>query len=75
MTPEGTNTYQDEWDGPGGGAMAAQAVRDDFLMKGITTIRDIAGNSLGIARAFIVDYLSHRESTLRWCTQPYRWTW
>ena len=51
MTPEGTNTYQDEWDGPGGGAMAAQAVRDDFLMKGITTIRDIAGNSRGIARA------------------------
>ena len=51
MTPEGTNTYQDEWDGPGGGAMAAQAVRDDYLMKGITTIRDIAGNSRGIARA------------------------
>mgnify|MGYP001828900492 FL=1 len=51
MTPEGTNSYQDEWDGPGGGAMAAQAVRDDFLMKGITTIRDIAGNSRGIARA------------------------
>jgi len=51
MTPEGTNTYQDEWDGPGGGAMAAQAVRDDYLMKGVTTIRDIAGNSRGIARA------------------------
>lgn len=51
MTPEGTNSYSDEWDGPGGGAMAAQAVRDDYLMKGITTIRDIAGNSRGIARA------------------------
>ena len=51
MTPEGTNTYQDEWDATGGGAMAAQAIRDDFLMKGITTIRDIAGNSRGIARA------------------------
>ena len=51
MTPEGTNTYQDEWDAAGGGAMAAQAIRDDFLMKGITTIRDIAGNSRGIARA------------------------
>lgn len=51
MTPEGTNSYQDEWDAPGGGAMAAQAIRDDFLMKGITTIRDIAGNSRGIARA------------------------
>jgi imidazolonepropionase-like amidohydrolase len=51
MTPEGTNSYSDEWDGPGGGAMAAQAVRDDYLMKGVTTIRDIAGNSRGIARA------------------------
>ncbi len=51
MTPEGTNTYQDEWDAAGGGAMAAQAIRDDYLMKGITTIRDIAGNSRGIARA------------------------
>jgi imidazolonepropionase-like amidohydrolase len=51
MTPEGTNTYQDEWDAAGGGAMAAQAIRDDYLMKGVTTIRDIAGNSRGIARA------------------------
>jgi len=51
MTPEGTNSYQDEWDAAGGGAMAAQAIRDDYLMKGITTIRDIAGNSRSIARA------------------------
>lgn len=51
MTPEGTNSYQDEWDAAGGGAMAAQAIRDDWLMKGVTTIRDIAGNSRGIARA------------------------
>jgi imidazolonepropionase-like amidohydrolase len=51
MTPEGTNTYSNEWDFGGGGAMAAQAVRDDYLMKGITTIRDIAGNSRGIAMA------------------------
>ena len=51
MTPEGTNSYQDEWDAAGGGAMAAQAIRDDYLMKGVTTIRDIAGNSRGIARA------------------------
>ena len=51
MTPEGTNSYQDEWDAPGGGAMAAQGLRDDFLMKGITTVREIVGNSRGIARA------------------------
>lgn len=51
MTPEGTNSYSDKWDGPGGGAMAAQALRDDFLMKGITTVREIAGNSRGIAMA------------------------
>lgn len=51
MTPEGTNSYQDEWDAVGGGAMMAQAIRDDFLMKGITTIRDIAGNSRSVARA------------------------
>jgi imidazolonepropionase-like amidohydrolase len=51
FTPEGSNTYQDEWDGPGGGAMAAQGLRDDALMKGITTVRDIAGNTRGIARA------------------------
>ncbi|MGI9401499.1 MAG: amidohydrolase family protein, partial [Rhizobiaceae bacterium] len=51
MTPEGTNSYQDEWDAPGGGAMAAQGLREDFLMKGITTVREIAGNSRGLARA------------------------
>jgi imidazolonepropionase-like amidohydrolase len=51
MTPEGTNTYQDEWDAAGGGAMAAQGLREDFLMKGITTVREIAGNTRGIARA------------------------
>ena len=31
--------------------MAAQALRDDMLMKGITTVRDIVGNSRGIANA------------------------
>ncbi|MEP1929745.1 MAG: amidohydrolase family protein, partial [Roseibium sp.] len=51
FTPEGTNTYSDKWDGPGGGAMAAQGLRDDFLMKGYTTVREIAGNSRGIAMA------------------------
>jgi len=51
FTPEGSNTYQDEWDAPGGGAMAAQGLRDDVLMKGITTVREIAGNTRGLARA------------------------
>jgi imidazolonepropionase-like amidohydrolase len=50
-TPEGSNSYQDEWDAPAGGAMAAQGLRDDALMKGITTVREIAGNSRGMARA------------------------
>lgn len=50
-TPEGSNSYQDEWDAPAGGAMAAQGLRDDALMKGITTVREIAGNSRGLARA------------------------
>ena len=30
--------------------MAAQALRDNMLMKGITTGRDIVGNSRGIAK-------------------------
>ena len=51
FTPEGSNSYQDEWDAPAGGAMAAQGLRDDALMKGITTVREIAGNSRGLARA------------------------
>lgn len=51
FTPEGTNSYSDKWDGPGGGAMAVQSLRDDFLMKGYTTVREIAGSSRGIAMA------------------------
>jgi imidazolonepropionase-like amidohydrolase len=50
-TPEGTNTFTYEWDFGAAGALAAQAIRDDMLMKGITTIRDIAGNSRGMANA------------------------
>lgn len=50
-TPEGSNSYQDEWDAPAGGAMAIQGLRDDALFKGITTVREIAGNSRGLARA------------------------
>ncbi len=48
-TTAGTNGFN-EYDFGGAGAMAAQALRDNMLMKGITTGRDIAGNSRGIAR-------------------------
>jgi imidazolonepropionase-like amidohydrolase len=47
--PEGTNSFTFEHDFGAAGALAAQAIRDHMLMKGITTIRDIAGNSRGIA--------------------------
>ncbi len=50
-TPEGTNTFTYEWDFGASGALAGQALRDDMLMKGITTVRDIVGNSRGIANA------------------------
>lgn len=50
-TPEGTNTYFDEYDFGAGGAFAIQAMRENYLMKGITTVRDIAGNSRGVALA------------------------
>ena len=48
-TNQGTNGFN-FYDFGGAGAMAAQAIRDNMLMKGITTGRDIAGNSRGIAR-------------------------
>ena len=48
-TTQGTNGFN-FYDFGGSGAMAAQALRDNMLMKGITTARDIAGNSRGIAR-------------------------
>ncbi len=48
-TPAGTNGFN-EYDFGAAGAMAAQALRENLLMKGITTARDIAGNSRGIAK-------------------------
>ena len=48
-TNQGTNGFN-FYDFGGAGAMAAQALRDNMLMKGITTGRDIAGNSRGVAR-------------------------
>ncbi len=50
-TPEGTNTFTYEHDFGAAGAIAAQAIRDEMLMKGITTIHDIAGNTRWIANA------------------------
>ena len=48
-TPAGTEGFN-QYDFGAAGAMAAQALRDNMLMKGITTGRDIVGNSRGIAR-------------------------
>jgi len=48
-TPAGTEGFN-QYDFGAAGAMAAQALRDNMLMKGITTGRDIVGNSRGIAK-------------------------
>ena len=47
--PAGTEGFN-QYDFGAAGAMAAQALRDNLLMKGITSARDIAGNSRGIAK-------------------------
>ena len=49
--PEGTASYQTRWDGAAGGAFAIHHMNKDMLMKGITTIRDIAGDPLDLAKA------------------------
>ncbi len=48
-TPAGTEGFN-QYDFGAAGAMAAQVLRDNLLMKGITSARDIVGNSRGIAR-------------------------
>ncbi len=48
-TKEGTNGFN-VYDFGAAGAMAAQALRDDLLMKGITSARELVGNSRGIAK-------------------------
>jgi imidazolonepropionase-like amidohydrolase len=48
-TPKGTEGFN-HYDFGAAGAMAAQALRDNLLMKGITSARDIVGNSRGIAK-------------------------
>jgi imidazolonepropionase-like amidohydrolase len=49
--PEGTAAYQTRWDEAAGGAIAIQYMNDHMLMKGITTVRDIAGDPLDVAKA------------------------
>lgn len=50
-SPQGTATYQTRWDDASAGAIAIQYMNDHMLMKGITTVRDIAGDPLDIAKA------------------------
>ena len=49
--PEGTAMYQTKWDDAAGGAFAIHHMNENLLMKGITTIRDIAGDPLDLAKA------------------------
>ncbi len=49
--PEGTAAYQTRWDDAAGGAFAIHHLNHNMLMKGITTVRDIAGDPLDVAKA------------------------
>jgi len=49
--PEGTAAYQTRWDEAAGGAIAQHHLVNNILMKGITSVRDIAGDPLDIAKA------------------------
>ena len=49
--PEGTASYQTRWDGAAGGAFAQHHLVNNMLLKGITTVRDIAGDPLDLAKA------------------------
>ena len=55
--PEGTASYQTKWDGAAGGAFAQHHLVNNILMKGITTVRDIAGDPLDVAKAIDMGYL------------------
>jgi len=48
--PDGLKNAADNMDFATIGAVAAQSMYAHLLMKGVTTVRDIAGNSLGLAR-------------------------
>ena len=56
--PEGTASYQTRWDDAAGGAMAVQGMEEHLLMKGFTTIRDIAGDPLDLAKAIDMGLLT-----------------
>ena len=60
-TPAGTEGFN-QYDFGAAGAMAAQALRDNMLMKGITTGRDLAGNSRGVAKLLQQGHLTGRRS-------------
>ncbi len=55
--PEGTASYQTRWDDAAGGAFAMHHLNHNILMKGITTVRDIAGDPLDVAKAIDMGYL------------------
>jgi len=55
--PEGTAAYQTRWDDAAGGAFAHHHLMNNMLLKGITTVRDIAGDPLDIAKAIDMGHL------------------
>jgi imidazolonepropionase-like amidohydrolase len=55
--PEGTAAYQTKWDDAAGGAFAHHHLVNNMLLKGITTVRDIAGDPLDIAKGINMGYL------------------
>jgi imidazolonepropionase-like amidohydrolase len=55
--PEGTAAYQTRWDDAAGGAFAQHHLVNNMLLKGITTVRDIAGDPLDVAKAIDTGHL------------------
>ena len=49
--PQGPAANQTRWDEAANGAFAQHHINKDMLMKGITTVRDIAGDPLDLAKA------------------------
>ena len=55
--PQGTASYQARWDDAAGGAFAIHHLNHNMLMKGITSVRDIAGDPLDVAKAIDSGFL------------------
>ena len=73
--PEGTAAYQTRWDGAAGGAFAIHHLSHNMLMKGITTVRDIAGDPLDVAKAIDMGQLPGPAHLLFWwCNWADRWS-